>query len=191
MEPCDSCFAPGFLSGLWVPVLASQECPLGGAQSLLSLAQGGKWLSARARLTPLSLGDLAWAHPVHILGLTGRETEARMGGAGLKPMGPPWPLQACVLSPESPSPACPQRPSSRSSSGKAQRWTVVPAQTKPGSSLLHGSFCRDVQGFLLQDPDPGTPRSLGQASTWAARPLLGGCGFPEGGWLVSRPRLFF
>lgn len=30
MQPCDSCFAPGFLSGLWVLVLASQECPLGG-----------------------------------------------------------------------------------------------------------------------------------------------------------------
>ena len=150
---------------------------------------GPRWqvaVSSTARLTPLSLGDLAWAHPVHILGLTGSQD----GGAGPKPMGPPWPLQACVLPPESPSPACPQRPSSCSSSGKAQRWTAVPAQTKPGSSLLPGSFCRGVQGFLLHDPNPGTPGSLGQASTWAARPLLGGRGFPEGGWLVSRPCLF-
>lgn len=149
-------------------------------------------VSSTARLTPLSLGGLAG----HIMSTpwVSQGGRLRPGWGELVPS--PWGLHGhsrpvfSLLNPHHQPvprghPAAPALARLRGGQRSLHRPSLVPP-----SCLAASAGCPGLPPPLPWEPlEPREPR-LSQASTWVARPLLGGSGFRRRGWLVSRPRLF-
>lgn len=182
MQPCDSCFwVLGWALG---PGSGQPGVPTRGRPE--PSVSGPRWqvaVSSTARLTPLSLGALAG----HIMSTpwVSQGGRLRPGWGELVPS--PWGLHGhsrpvfSLLNPHHQPvprghPAAPALARLRGGQRSLHRPSLVPP-----SCLAASAGCPGLPPPLPWEPlEPREP-PLGQASTWVARPLLGGSGFRRRG----------